>query len=91
MTLANSSIPQQFTLYIEPEGRLTLPKEIQEKLNLESGDRLILTLQDSGKLQLVSLKQQIKKIRGLLKDKSPERNLVDELIQERRTQEYLSE
>ncbi|OBQ36023.1 MAG: SpoVT/AbrB domain-containing protein, partial [Anabaena sp. CRKS33] len=31
-----------------------------------------------------------KKLRGLLKDKSPDRNLVDELIQERR-QEYLSE
>ncbi|WP_414564849.1 MULTISPECIES: AbrB/MazE/SpoVT family DNA-binding domain-containing protein [unclassified Anabaena] len=91
MTFAHSSIPQQFTLDVEPEGRLTLPKEIQQILNLESGDRLILTLQDSGKLQLVSLKQQVKKIRGLLKDKSPERNLVDELIQERRTQEYLSE
>ena len=91
MTFANSSIPQQFTLDIEPEGRLTLPKEIQEKLNLESGDRLILTLQDGGKLQLVSLKQQVKKLRGLLKDKSPDRNLVDELIHERRIQEYLSE
>ncbi|MDB9316106.1 MULTISPECIES: hypothetical protein [Cyanophyceae] len=56
----------------------------------EMGDRLILTLQDSGNIQLVSLKQQVKKLRGLLKDKSPERNLVDELIQERRTQEYLN-
>ena len=32
----------------------------------------------------------VRKLRGLLKDKSPDRNLVDELIQERR-QEYLSE
>jgi hypothetical protein len=47
-------------------------------------------LEDSGKLQLVSLKQKVKKLRGLLKDKSPDRNLVDELIQER-IQEYLSE
>ncbi|UZO77274.1 MULTISPECIES: hypothetical protein [Microcystis] len=52
--------------------------------------RLILTLEDNGTLQLVSLKNQVKKLRGLLKDKSPDRNLVDELIQERR-QEYLSE
>ncbi|MBE9050870.1 AbrB/MazE/SpoVT family DNA-binding domain-containing protein [Nostocales cyanobacterium LEGE 11386] len=91
MTFANSSITQQFTLDIDREGRLTLPKEIQQILNLESGDRLILTLEDSGNLQLVSLKQQVKKIRGLLKDKYPDRNLVDELIQERRRQEYLSE
>jgi bifunctional DNA-binding transcriptional regulator/antitoxin component of YhaV-PrlF toxin-antitoxin module len=90
MTVANSSLSQQYILDIELEGRLTLPQEIQQILNLESGDRLILTLEDSGKLQLVSLKQQVKKLRGLLKDKSPDRNLVDELIQER-IQEYLSE
>ncbi len=90
MTVANSSLSQQYILDIETEGRLTLPQEIQQILNLESGDRLILTLEDSGKLQLVSLKQQIKKLRGLLKDKSPDRHLVDELIQERR-QEDLSE
>ncbi|MFM6039916.1 MAG: hypothetical protein ACKPBV_22040 [Sphaerospermopsis kisseleviana] len=53
-------------------------------------DGYILTLEDNGTLQLVSLKQQVKKLRGLLKDKSPDRSLVDELIQERR-QEYLSE
>ncbi|MCA2938164.1 MAG: SpoVT/AbrB domain-containing protein [Microcystis aeruginosa Ma_QC_Ch_20071001_S25] len=90
MTVANSSLSQQYILDIELEGRLTLPQEIQQILNLESGDRLILTLEDSGTLQLVSLKQQVKKLRGLLKDKSPDRNLVDELIQER-IQEYLSE
>jgi bifunctional DNA-binding transcriptional regulator/antitoxin component of YhaV-PrlF toxin-antitoxin module len=90
MTLANLSILRQYTLDIEPEGRLTLPQEIQTMLNLESGDRLILTLEDNGKIQLVSLKQQVKKLRGLLKDKSPDRNLVNELITERR-QDYLSE
>ncbi|NCR43807.1 MAG: SpoVT/AbrB domain-containing protein [Microcystis aeruginosa SX13-01] len=90
MTVANSSLSQEYILDIELEGRLTLPQEIQQILNLESGDRLILTLEDSGKLQLVSLKQQVKKLRGFLKDKSPDRNLVDELIQER-IQEYLSE
>jgi bifunctional DNA-binding transcriptional regulator/antitoxin component of YhaV-PrlF toxin-antitoxin module len=90
MTVANSSLSQQYILDIELEGRLTFPQEIQQILNLESGDRLILTLEDSGKLQLVSLKQQVKKLRGFLKDKSPDRNLVDELIQER-IQEYLSE
>ena len=90
MTVANSSLSQQYILDIELEGRLTFPQEIQQILNLESGDRLILTLEDNGTLQLVSLKNQVKKLRGLLKDKSPDRNLVDELIQERR-QEYLSE
>ncbi|MBR8832612.1 MAG: AbrB/MazE/SpoVT family DNA-binding domain-containing protein [Stigonema ocellatum SAG 48.90 = DSM 106950] len=86
-----ASILQHYTLDIEPEGRLTLPKEIQQILNLKSGDRLILTLEDNGKIQLVSLKQQVKKIRGLLKDKSPHRNLVDELIQERYSSFHVNE
>jgi len=90
MTVANSSLFQQYILDIEPEGRLTLPQKIQQILNLESGDRLILTLEDNSTLQLVSLKNQVKKLRGLLKNKSPDINLVDELSQERR-QEYLSE
>jgi bifunctional DNA-binding transcriptional regulator/antitoxin component of YhaV-PrlF toxin-antitoxin module len=90
MTVANSSLSQQYILDIEPEGRLTLPQKIQQILNLESGDRLILTLEDNSTLQLVSLKNQVKKLRGLLKNKSPDINLVDELSQERR-QEYLSE
>ena len=59
MTVANSSLSQQYILDIELEGRLTFPQEIQQILNLESGDRLILTLEDSGKLQLVSLKAQL--------------------------------
>ena len=90
MTLANSSIPQDYTLDIEPEGCLTFPKEIQQILNWEDGDRLILTLEDNGKLELVSLKQQVKKLRVLLNNKSPDRNSVDKLIEERR-HEYLSE
>lgn len=71
MTVANSSLSQQYILDIEPEGRLTLPQKIQQILNLESGDRLILTLEDNSTLQLVSLKNQVKKLRGLLKNKSP--------------------
>ncbi len=72
MIIANSSTPQQYTLDIEPEGRLTLPKEIQQTLNLESGDLLILTFEDNRKIQLLSIKQQVKKLRRLLKDKNDE-------------------
>ncbi|MGB3206680.1 MAG: AbrB/MazE/SpoVT family DNA-binding domain-containing protein [Crinalium sp.] len=90
MEVTNFSLPKQYSIDIEPEGRLTLPKEIQQSLDLESGDRLILTLLGNGKIQVVSIKQQVKKFRGLLKDKSPNRDLVNELIQERR-QESLNE
>lgn len=84
MTITNLSQPKNYAIALEDEGRLSIPKKVQEILNLTSGDRLILTVQNDGKMQLVSLKQQVKKMRGLLKDTSPEINLVDELIQERR-------
>jgi bifunctional DNA-binding transcriptional regulator/antitoxin component of YhaV-PrlF toxin-antitoxin module len=74
----------QYTLNLENDGRLVLPEEVLRQLDLKQGDRLILTVREDGTLHLVSLREQLKKLRGILKDKTPERSLVDELIQERR-------
>jgi bifunctional DNA-binding transcriptional regulator/antitoxin component of YhaV-PrlF toxin-antitoxin module len=74
----------QYTLNLENDGRLVLPEEVLRQLDLKQGDRLILTVREDGTLHLVSLREQVKKVRGILKDKTPERSLVDELIQERR-------
>jgi bifunctional DNA-binding transcriptional regulator/antitoxin component of YhaV-PrlF toxin-antitoxin module len=79
-----SQKPKQYTLDLENEGRLSLPEEVLRRLDLKQGDRLILTVREDGTLHLVSLREQAKKVRGILKDKTPERSLVDELIQERR-------
>jgi bifunctional DNA-binding transcriptional regulator/antitoxin component of YhaV-PrlF toxin-antitoxin module len=79
-----SQKPKQYTLDLEKEGRLSLPEEVLRRLDLKQGDRLILSVREDGTLHLVSLREQVKKVRGILKDKTPERSLVDELIQERR-------
>lgn len=77
------------TLYLDAEGRLTLPSQICQELGLAEGDRFILTVSEAGVLQLVSLKQQVHSLRGILTNPTPERSVADELIQERhRSAEY---
>lgn len=50
--------PQQYTLKIEDQGRLTLPEEVRKQLDLQAGDRLILTITEDRTLQLVSVEHQ---------------------------------
>lgn len=81
---------EQYTLEMEASGRLTLPESVLQQLDLKQGSRLILIVGEDGTLRLMSLREQVRKLRGILKNISPNRSLVDELIQERR-QEAASE
>jgi bifunctional DNA-binding transcriptional regulator/antitoxin component of YhaV-PrlF toxin-antitoxin module len=76
--------PEQYTLEMEALGRLTLPESVLQQLDLKQGSRLILIVGEDGTLRLISLREQVRKLRGILKNISPNRSLVDELIQERR-------
>lgn len=75
---------EQYTLDLEAKGRLTIPASVRQRLGLKPGDRLILIVGEDDILCLVSPREQVRKLRGILKDMAPERSLVDELIQERR-------
>jgi len=44
----------------------------------------VLSLEPDGSMRLVSLREQVKKARGLFQHVAPERDLVGELISERR-------
>ncbi len=77
---------EQFALHLGARGRLVLPAPIRKRLGLKEGDRLVLTLEPDGTLRLTSLREQVKKLRGLLKDLAPGRSLVDELIRDRRAE-----
>lgn len=76
--------PEQYTLEMEASGRLNLPESVLQQLDLKQGSRLILIVGEDGTLRLISLREQVRKLRGILKNISPNRSLVDELIQERR-------
>jgi AbrB family looped-hinge helix DNA binding protein len=72
------------TLSLDAEGRLSLPASIRQELGLTEGDQFILTVSETGTLQLMSLKQKVHSLRGILTNPTPERSVVDELIQDRR-------
>ncbi|MGK7904365.1 MAG: AbrB/MazE/SpoVT family DNA-binding domain-containing protein, partial [Hormoscilla sp.] len=59
---------QEYTLQVGEEGNLLLPVPVQQQLNLQPGDRLILTVEADGSLRLVSLCQQVQKLQGIFKD-----------------------
>lgn len=46
--------PKQHILHLENEGRLTLPKSVQKRLNLQPGSRLILKIGEDNTLQIVT-------------------------------------
>ena len=72
------------TLSLDAEGRLSLPESIRQELGLTEGDQFILTVSETGALQLMSLKQKVHSLRGILTNPTPDQSVVDELIQERR-------
>ena len=78
------STQQTQTLYLDAAGRLSIPDSVRQELGLSEGDRFILTVSETGVLQLVSLKRQIHSLRGILTHSTPEESVVEELIRERR-------
>lgn len=82
--ISHTKQPEKYTLEIEASGRLTLPESVLQQLDLKQGSRLILIVGEDGTLRLISLREQVRKLRGILKNISPNRSLADELIQERR-------
>ena len=76
---------QALQVQVGDRGRLVLPAEIRERLNLHRGDRLLLTVESDGRLCLANVRQGIRATRGLYRARARHRSLVDELIAERRT------
>lgn len=49
------------------KGQITLPKEIREKLDLDSGDPINFVVQPNGDVLLKPAKFDIRKLQGILK------------------------
>lgn len=43
-----------YTLKVSPQGQLTLPRDVRERLHVRPGARLTVTVVDSGTLQVSS-------------------------------------
>jgi AbrB family looped-hinge helix DNA binding protein len=71
-------------------GRVVIPAAHRKALGLETGDELILIL-ENGEVRITSLRESIKRVQALVKQYVPEGTLVsEELLAERRA-ETLSE
>ena len=73
------------TVTLGERGRLVIPADTRRRLGLKTGDRLTVS-EDDGALRLLPLSARISALRGGWSDRDPERNLVDELIADRRAE-----
>lgn len=73
-----------YTIPLGERGRLVLPAQLRRRLDLRSGDRLIVTLDTEGGSRVVSARERSRRLRGLYRDLAPGRSLADEVIAERR-------
>jgi AbrB family looped-hinge helix DNA binding protein len=74
------------TVELGARGRLVLPATVRNKLELNEGDKFMLTLEKDGSVRLTNLRSNIAKLRGVLKQHRKGRKLVDELIAERKAE-----
>ena len=85
MAHAPSAKPREsYDLQIGLRGRVVLPAKLRRRLGLREGDRMVLIVQPDHSLRLVSLREQVKKLRGMYKHLAPGVSMADELIKERR-------
>lgn len=75
---------ERYTIALGERGRLVLPAALRGRLRLQPVDRLIVSVDAEGSLQIVSAREQAQRLRGLYRDLAPGRSLADELIGERR-------
>jgi len=64
---------------LEFEGKIALPKPVQEHLNLKPGDHIDFVLQDNGSVLLQPAETEIQELKGLLKRKNQKPVSIDEM------------
>lgn len=86
----STSLPPAEThvVQLDERGRLVLPMAIRNRLSLHPREKLVASI-DGNTLKLTTVKAQVSKVQGILAQISPERNLSEELIQERRKEAEL--
>jgi AbrB family looped-hinge helix DNA binding protein len=85
-------IPPVYHVVVAERGRLVLPAELRERLNIEDGDRVSLTLEDDGAVTLQTREVALRRLRGMFKHlEKPGERASDRLIAERRREARMEE
>ena len=70
-------------------GRLVIPADYRKALGVETGDELVLILEDNS-LRVLTPKEGIRRAQALVRSYIPEgRRLSDELVEERRRESQI--
>ena len=80
-----------FQVVVADRGRLVLPAEVRERLEIHDGDRLWLVVEPDGTIQIKTRAVIIRNLQGAFAHLSPGRSGVDELIAERRREAAMEE
>jgi len=81
----HSDLQIQYALQVGAKGRIVLPAKVRKRLDLNEGEKIVLTMRPDGALTLESSREQARKLWGAFAKKDG-RHLVDELISERRVE-----
>jgi AbrB family looped-hinge helix DNA binding protein len=76
---------EHYSVRLGNRGRVVLPSKLRQKLRLQDGDRLLLTVQEDGTVRLVSARDVVERTAGCWKHLAPPGvSMADELIRQRR-------
>jgi len=76
---------------VADRGRIVLPAEVRERLEIKDGDRLWLVVDPDGTIRIQTRRVIIRNLQGAFAHLAPERNAVEELIAERRREAAMEE
>lgn len=69
---------QHYITKLSSNGRVVLPVEVREQLNLQDGDRLVVDVKDNV-IRLSTFKSRAKHIQEVISKKAGKKRLVEEL------------
>lgn len=77
--------PGVYHVTVTDRGRLVLPAEVREKLEIRDGDRIAVILENDGTVSLMTRKVALDQLQGMFKHLAPKDHFAsDDIIAERR-------
>lgn len=78
---------ETYTTRLEKSGRILIPAVVRHRLGLSQGACVLVKVEESGALQVAARSQSLGKVREEIRKYIPaHRDLVEELIQDRRVE-----